>query len=184
MLITPAIFLFANHSSKIKATLIERAPVMIAIGSDHGGVELKDYLVGLLCSRGVEVRDFGTQGRESVDYPDFGREVSLRVARGEAERGILICTTGIGMSIAANKFPGVRAALVVDLDSARTSREHNDANILVLSGAKTKKPVAQEIVETWLETPFAGGRHQRRVEKITQIEQDLGIRINSVQTEK
>jgi ribose 5-phosphate isomerase B len=88
------------------------------------------------------------------------------------------------MSIAANKFPGVRAALVVDLDSARTSREHNDANILVLSGAKTKKPVAQEIVETWLETSFAGGRHQRRVEKITQIEQDLGIRINNVQTEK
>jgi len=88
------------------------------------------------------------------------------------------------MSIAANKFPGVRAALVVDLDSARTSREHNDANILVLSGAKTKKPVAQEILETWLETSFAGGRHQRRVEKITQIEQDLGIRINNVQTEK
>ena len=157
---------------------------MIAIGSDHGGVELKDYLVGFLCSRGVEVRDCGTQGRESVDYPDFCREVSLRVARGEAERGILICTSGIGMSITANKFPGVRAALVVDLDSARTSREHNDANILVLSGAKTKKPVAQEIVETWLETLFAGGRHQRRVEKITQIEQDLGIRINNVQTEK
>jgi ribose 5-phosphate isomerase B len=184
MLTTPAIFLFTNHSNKIKATLIERAPIMIAIGSDHGGVELKDYLVGFLCSRGVEVRDFGTQGRESVDYPDFGREVSLRVAQGEAERGILICTTGIGMSIAANKFPGVRAALVVDLDSARTSREHNDANILVLSGAKTKKPVAQEIVETWLETPFAGGRHQRRVEKITQIEEDLGIRINNVQTKK
>jgi ribose 5-phosphate isomerase B len=157
---------------------------MIAIGSDHGGVELKNYLVGFLRSRGVEVRDFGTQGRESVDYPDFGREVSLRVAQGEAERGILICTTGIGMSIAANKFPGIRAALVVDLDSARTSREHNDANILVLSGAKTKKPVAQEIVETWLETPFAGGRHQRRVEKITQIEQDLGIRINNVQTKR
>lgn len=184
MLTTPAIFLFTNHSSKIKGTLIERAPIMIAIGSDHGGVELKDYLVGFLCSRGVEVRDFGTQGRESVDYPDFGREVSLRVARGEAERGILICTSGIGMSIAANKFPGVRAALVVDLDSARTSREHNDANILVLSGAKTKKPAAQEIVETWLETPFAGGRHQRRVEKITQIERDLGIRINNVQTKK
>jgi ribose 5-phosphate isomerase B len=181
---TPAIFLFTNHSSKIKATPIERAPIMIAIGSDHGGVELKDCLVGFLSSRGVKVRDFGTQGRESVDYPDFGREVSLRVAQGEAERGILICTSGIGMSIAANKFPGVRAALVVDLDSARTSREHNDANILVLSGAKTKKPVAQEIVETWLETPFAGGRHQRRVEKITQIEQDLGIRINSVQSKK
>jgi ribose 5-phosphate isomerase B len=151
---------------------------MIAIGSDHGGVELKDYLVGLLRSRGLDVKDFGTEGRESVDYPDFGREVSLRVARGEAERGILICTSGIGMSIAANKFPGVRAALVVDLDSARTSREHNDANILVLSGAKTDKSVAQAIVETWFQTPFAGGRHQRRIEKITQIEQALGTRIN------
>jgi ribose 5-phosphate isomerase B len=157
---------------------------MIAIGSDHGGVELKDYLVDLLCARGADVRDFGTQGHESVDYPDFGREVSLRVAQGEAERGILICTSGIGMSIAANKFPGVRAALVVDLDSARTSREHNDANILVLSGAKTDKPVAQAILATWLETPFLGGRHQRRVEKITQIEQDLGIRINNDQTKK
>jgi len=155
---------------------------MIAIGSDHGGVELKDYLVGFLRSRGLDVKDFGTEGRESVDYPDFGREVSLRVARGEAERGILICTSGIGMSIAANKFPGVRAALVVDLDSARTSREHNDANILVLSGAKTDKSVAQDIVETWFQTPFAGGRHQRRIEKISQIEQALGTRINSDQT--
>ena len=151
---------------------------MIAIGSDHGGVELKDYLVGLLRSRGLDVKDFGTEGGESVDYPDFGCQVSLRVARGEAERGILICTSGIGMSIAANKFPGVRAALVVDLDSARTSREHNDANILVLSGAKTDKSVAQAIVETWFQTPFAGGRHQRRIEKITQIEQALGTRIN------
>jgi RpiB/LacA/LacB family sugar-phosphate isomerase len=157
---------------------------MIAIGSDHGGVELKDYLVGLLRSRGADVRDFGTQGHESVDYPDFSREVSLCVAQGEAERGILICTSGIGMSIAANKFPRVRAALVADLEGARTSREHNDANILVLSGAKTDRPVAQEIVETWLKTPFAGGRHQRRVEKITQIEQDLGIHINNDQTKK
>ena len=155
---------------------------MIAIGSDHGGLELKDYLVGFLRSRGLDVKDFGTEGRESVDYPDFGREVSLRVARGEAERGILICTSGIGMSIAANKFPGVRAALVVDLDSARTSREHNDANILVLSGAKTDKSVARDIVETWFQTPFVGGRHQRRIEKITQIEQALGTRINSDQT--
>jgi ribose 5-phosphate isomerase B len=155
---------------------------MIAIGSDHGGVELKDYLVGFLRSRGLDVRDFGTEGRESVDYPDFSREVSLRVAQGEAERGILICTSGIGMSIAANKFPGVRAALVVDLDSARTSREHNDANILVLSGAKTDKSVAQNIVETWLQTPFAGGRHQRRIEKITRIEQALGTHINSDHT--
>src|SRR6516165_2789337 len=133
---------------------------MIAIGSDHGGVELKDHLFGFLRSNDWDVRDFGTQGYESVDYPDFGREVSLRVAQGEAERGILVCTSGIGMSIAANKFPGIRAALVADLDGARMSREHNDANILVLSGAKTEKPLAEKIVETWLRTPFAGGRHR------------------------
>ncbi len=158
--------------------------MMIAIGSDHGGVELKDYLIGFLRSKDVDVRDCGTHGRESVDYPDFSREVSVRVAQGEAERGILICTSGIGMSIAANKFPGVRAALVVDLDGARTSREHNDANILVLSGAKTEKPIAEKIVETWLRTSFAGGRHQRRVKKITQIEQDLGIHISNDQIKK
>jgi RpiB/LacA/LacB family sugar-phosphate isomerase len=151
---------------------------MIAIGSDHGGVKLTDYLVGVLRAMRVEVRDFGTQGKASVDYPDFGREVSLRVLSGEAERGVLVCTSGIGMSILANKFPAVRAALVQDLDAARSSREHNDANILVLSGAKTEQSLAKEILETWLATPFAGGRHQRRVDKICQIERDLGVYIN------
>jgi ribose 5-phosphate isomerase B len=150
---------------------------MIAMGSDHGGVELKDFLVGFLRAKGVQVRDFGTQGRESVDYPDFGREVALRVSRGEAERGVLICTSGIGMSILANKFPGIRAALVHDLEAAQSSREHNNANILVLSGAKTEKPLAQQILDTWLVTPFAGGRHQRRLDKITRIERGLGIHI-------
>jgi len=146
---------------------------MIAIGCDHGGVELKDLLVVYLRAKGVEVCDVGTQGRDSVDYPDYGREVSQRVSAGQAERGVLICTSGIGMSIVANKFPGVRAALVADLDGARSSREHNDANILVLSGAKTAAPLAQAIVETWLATEFAGGRHQRRVDKITQVEQEF-----------
>jgi RpiB/LacA/LacB family sugar-phosphate isomerase len=127
----------------------------------------------------VSVTDLGTHGHDSVDYPDFSREVSLRVARGESERGILICTSGIGMSIAANKFPGIRAALVIDLDSARSSREHNDANILVLSGAKTEKRVAQEILETWLATPFAGGRHDRRIKKIAETERVLGICIDN-----
>ena len=150
---------------------------MIAIGCDHGGVELKDFLVGLLRSRGVEVRDFGTHGRESVDYPDFCRAVSQRVALGEVDRGVLICTTGIGMSILANKFPGVRAALVQDLETARTSREHNDANILVLSGAKTDISLAQQVLETWLATPFAGGRHQRRIDMIAQVEHDLGTQL-------
>jgi ribose 5-phosphate isomerase B len=151
---------------------------MIAIGADHGGVELKDFLVGYLRAQGAEVRDCGTQGPDSVDYPDYGRAVSQHVATGAAERGVLICTSGIGMSIVANKFPGVRAALVLDVDAARSSREHNDANILVLSGAKTEANLAQQIVETWLATPFAGGRHQRRVDKIAQVEQDLGSQIN------
>jgi ribose 5-phosphate isomerase B len=148
---------------------------MIAIGSDHGGVDLKDYLVGLLRAKGVEVEDFGTQGRESVDYPDIGRQVSLRIAHGEAEWGVLVCTSGIGMSILANKFPGIRAALVQDLEAARSSREHNNANVLVLSGAKTEKSLAKEILEIWLATPFAGGRHQRRLDKISQLERDLGL---------
>jgi ribose 5-phosphate isomerase B len=151
---------------------------MIAIGCDHGGVELKDFLVGYLRAQGVALADCGTQGRESVDYPDFGRDVSVRVSHGDAQCGILICTSGIGMSIVANKFPGVRAALVFDLDGARSSREHNDANVLVLSGAKTAAALAERIVETWLATPFAGGRHQRRVDKISQLEQELGTQLN------
>ena len=150
---------------------------MIAFGCDHGGVDLKEFLLKYLRSQGLDVRDFGTQGRESVDYPDFAKEVSRRVSSGQAERGVLICTSGIGMSISANKFPGVRAALVQDVDSARSSREHNDANILVLSGAKTDGLLAQQIVEAWLATPFAGGRHQRRIDKIQQIEADLGIQL-------
>jgi ribose 5-phosphate isomerase B len=152
---------------------------MIAIGCDHGGVELKDFLVDYLRAQGAEVRDCGTQGRDAVDYPDYGRMVSEDVSSGAAERGILICTSGIGMSIVANKFPRVRAALVLDIESARSCREHNDANILVLSGAKTEKDLAQKIIETWLATPFAGGRHQRRVDKITQVERDVADRINN-----
>ena len=149
---------------------------MIAFGCDHGGVELKEALVDFLRSRGVDVRDFGTHGKESVDYPDFGKEVSRSVSDGEAERGVLVCTSGIGMSIIANKFPGVRAALVRDPDEARSSREHNDANILVLSGAKTDALLAQQIIDTWLATPFGGGRHQRRIDKITQVETELALK--------
>lgn len=150
---------------------------MIAFGSDHGGVELKDFLLGVLRAHGVDVCDLGTTGRDSVDYPDFGRAVSLQVSRGQAERGILVCTSGIGMSIVANKFPGIRAALVVDVEGARSSREHNDANILVLSGARTTPSLARQILETWLATPFQGGRHQRRIDKISQVESDLGTHV-------
>ena len=147
---------------------------MIAFGCDHGGVELKNFLISRLRSRSIDVGDHGTSDRQAVDYPDYAREVARRVGAGEIDRGVLICTSGIGMSITANKFPGVRAALVQDLDGARFSREHNDANILVLSGAKTEPSLALQIVEIWLSTPFAGGRHQRRVDKITQIELELG----------
>lgn len=149
----------------------------IAIGSDHGGVELKDFLVQFLRAKGIEVEDMGTKGSESVDYPDFGRLVSLQVSKGKAERGILVCTNGIGMSILANKFPGIRAALVHDLRGAQMSREHNNSNILVLGGGVTEKSLAEEILETWLQTPFAGGRHQRRLDKIAEVERELGTRI-------
>lgn len=149
------------------------------MGSDHGGVELKDFLAGVLRSKKIDVQDLGTHGSESVDYPDFGRLVSQQVSEGEADRGILICTTGIGMSILANKYPNVRAALVQDRETARTSREHNDANVLVLAGATTEPALAREILEIWINTPFAGGRHQRRLDKITEIERDLGTLKNT-----
>jgi RpiB/LacA/LacB family sugar-phosphate isomerase len=157
---------------------------MIALGCDHGGFDLKLTLVDYLRSKGLAVRDFGAHGRESVDYPDYGKEVSRSVALGEAERGVLVCTSGIGMSIIANKFPNVRAALVHDIEGARSSREHNDANILVLGGAKTDALLARQIIETWLATPFSGGRHQRRVDKIRQIETDLGSQVDDREIKK
>ena len=139
---------------------------MIAIGADHGGLELKEALVAELRARGEEVLDLGTNGPASVDYPDFGRDVAERVSRGEAARGVLLCTNGIGMSIVANKFPGVRAALVGDATAARMAREHNDANVLVLPARFVSDEEGLSILKTWLDTPFEGGRHQRRVTKI------------------
>ena len=151
---------------------------MIVIASDHGGVALKDLLVEKLRARKMEVEDLGTQGTESVDYPDFGRRVAEKVSGGEAERGILLCTSGVGMSMVANKFPGVRAALVHDVKGASMSREHNDANILVLGGGVTEPSLAERILDVWLETPFGGGRHQRRLDKIAQVERELGTRLD------
>jgi ribose 5-phosphate isomerase B len=119
----------------------------------------------------VPCQDFGTQGDESVDYPDFAEIVARSVARGEFDRGILICGTGIGMAIAANKVPGVRAAPVTDLESARLSREHNDANVLALGARILPRDRALAIVRVFLETPFEGGRHERRIRKITALEQ-------------
>jgi ribose 5-phosphate isomerase B len=146
--------------------------MQIGLASDHGGFELKEAVKAFLKSIGAEPIDLGTFSEDSVDYPDFAAQVAEKVSTGRFERGILICGTGIGMSIAANKFRGVRAALVNDLYSSRFSREHTDANILVMGGRVVGKDVAKEIVRIWLETPFAGGRHQRRLEKIEAFEKE------------
>jgi ribose 5-phosphate isomerase B len=139
----------------------------LAIGADHGGFALKQEVIQYLQTvKTVEVSDFGAATKDSVDYPDYGKKVSEAVTNGTVDRGILICGTGIGMSIVANRFPKVRAALCHDHFTARMSRLHNDANILVMGERVTGKGVALEIVKTWLDTEFEGGRHQLRLDKI------------------
>jgi ribose 5-phosphate isomerase B len=142
----------------------------VAIGCDHAGVRLKNEILPVLKELGIEWENFGTDTEESVDYPDFGEKVSIEVSKGNFERGILICGTGIGMSIVANKFPGIRAALCYDRYSAEMSRLHNDANLLILPGRVINKDSAGEIVRIWFTTPFEGGRHKRRLDKIREIE--------------
>lgn len=146
------------------------APMNIAIGCDHAGFELKEHLKGFLDGEGHKIEDCGTYDEQSVDYPDFASKVAEAVSAGRAERGVLICGTGLGMSMTANKVKGVRAALCHDSYTARMAREHNDANILVLGGRVTGKGVAEEIASIFMNTPFAGGRHARRVEKIMKKE--------------
>lgn len=143
---------------------------MIVVGSDHGGVEMKSDLLSYLKRRGVESIDAGTNGSDSVDYPVFGQKVAEMVVADKAEAGILICGTGIGMSIAANKVPGIRAALVTDVFMARMAKEHNNANILVLGGRVLDSQKACDLVGAWLDAVFEGGRHQGRLDKITEIE--------------
>ncbi len=145
----------------------------IAIGCDHAGFALKNEITQILEGLNIEWEDFGTKDEESVDYPDFGEKVSTAVSKGNVDRGILICGTGIGMSIVANKFPGVRAALCSEDYSAKMSRLHNDANLLVLPGRVIDKETAMQIVKMWFKTDFEGGRHQRRVDKITEIEKRI-----------
>ncbi|MFW6333723.1 MAG: ribose 5-phosphate isomerase B [Desulfosalsimonas sp.] len=141
----------------------------VAVGSDHAGYELKEIVKQELSAAGIEVRDFGTSGSESVDYPDYGLEVAGAVDRGEYERAVLVCGTGLGMSMVANRKPGVRAALCNDLFSAIMSRRHNDANILVMGGRVIGTELARQILKTWLETRFEGGRHQARLEKFSDL---------------
>ena len=141
----------------------------IALGADHAGVALKDDLKRLLDARGLSYTDFGTNSTVAVDYPDYAATVAHEVASGACDRGILVCGSGIGMAIAANKVAGIRAASITDEASARLCREHNDANVIALGARLTAAEEATHLVEIFLDTPFAGGRHQRRIDKINEI---------------
>ncbi len=145
---------------------------MIAVGSDHGGLELKQAICDLLQRRALEYADLGPSDESSVDYPDFGFKVATAVASGDFDAGILICGTGIGMSIAANKVDGIRAALVHDPFTARMAKEHNNANVLVLGGRVLSVDMGCDLVEVWLDSAFESGRHQSRLDKIHLIEAD------------
>jgi len=151
-----------------KAMSENKTPVII--GSDHAAFDLKEKIKAFLVDRGIDVDDAGSHSEDSVDYPDFGIKVASMVSTGKFERGILLCGTGIGMSMVANKFPHVRAALCSDLFSAIMSRRHNNSNILVLGGRVVGDTLAMEMVRAWLETPFDGGRHQLRIDKFDQID--------------
>ena len=143
----------------------------VLIASDHAGLPGKETIKQTLDQMGIEFEDLGTNSEESVDYPDYAEQVARRVAAGEAERGILVCGSGIGMQIAANKIPGIRAALAWNEEPAKLAREHNEANIVAVGSRTTPQETIAQIARTFLTTDFAAGRHTRRVEKITQLEQ-------------
>ena len=152
----------------------------VAIGADHGGFELKAKLVVLLQAKGLEVADLGTHSLEPCDYPTIGYKVASAVAQGQFDRGVLLCKSGIGIAIAANKVPGIRAGICSDIFDAQRSRAHNDANVLVLAAEKLSDARAKRILDTWLATPFeSGGRHERRVKQIAAIERQLTRKIRS-----
>jgi ribose 5-phosphate isomerase B len=142
----------------------------LALGADHAGYELKEELKDFFAQKEIDYYDFGTYDTKSTDYSDWGIKVAEAVAKGKFERGVLICATGLGMSLVANKVPGIRATPCYGVFSARLSREHNNSNILALGGRITGKGLARQIVEEWLEARFKEGRHKRRVDKITKIE--------------
>lgn len=142
----------------------------VYIGNDHGGIELKNAIVAKLTAQGIEVHNVGTDSEASCDYPDFGFQVAEAVANGKADRGIVICKTGVGMSIVANKVKGVRCGLCLNTDMARLCREHNNANCLALGAGNTDINTALDMVDVFLSTEFAGGRHENRVAKIMAIE--------------
>lgn len=141
----------------------------VIIGSDHAAYHLKEKIKAYIIENGIDVEDVGTDSKDSVDYPDFGIKVASAVSKGKFERGILLCGTGLGMSMVANRFPHVRAALCNDLFSAIMSKRHNNSNILVIGGRVTGESLAIAMLEAWLETPFEGGRHLHRIDKFDQI---------------
>jgi len=143
---------------------------VVALGADHAGFPLKQHLREWLVSEGHRVIDVGTHSEDSVDYPDFAASVAHKIGRGEAERGLLVCGTGIGMAIAANKVAGIRAGVCRDVETARLSRQHNDLNVLALAGRSTSRENAIAIAREWLDTAFEGGRHERRLAKVAAIE--------------
>jgi len=145
----------------------------IGLASDHGGFDLKESVIAHLLNTGWEVDDLGPHSGDSVDYPDYGIKLAEAVAEKKVDRGIVICGTGIGMSIVVNRYPGIRGTLCSDVFTAKLCREHNDSNILIMGGRVIGKGLAAEIVNTWLNTPFEGGRHQRRLDKINQIDASL-----------
>ena len=170
--IDEAVEAIISNVSELEELLKGAEPAMrVAIGSDHAGAEYKTEVAHLLNEMGYQVEDMGTYSIESVDYPDFARRVAEAVAGGGADRGILICGTGIGMSMAANKARGIRAALCHDTYSARMSRAHNDANVLCVGARVIGRDILFEIVKVWIGAGFEGGRHQRRVDKIMEIEE-------------
>ncbi len=145
---------------------------MIALACDHGAYALKEAIKAHLTKRGLEYKDFGTYSTDSCDYPDFAAPAARAVASGECDRGIVCCTTGIGVSITANKVRGIRCALLSDLMSARLTRMHNDTNMMALGAGVVGEKLALEIVDVWLDTAFEGGRHQRRIDKMMALEQE------------
>ena len=144
----------------------------VALASDHAGFRVKEMAQEILHELGIPVEDFGTDSEASVDYPDYAKLAIASVAEGKADRGVLVCGSGVGMSIVANRFPGIRAALASDAQTAEMSRKHNDANVLVLPGWKLGRKEAEEILKVWMQTEFEGGRHQRRLDKIRAIEEE------------
>lgn len=142
----------------------------LAIGSDHGGFKLKEQIKNYLAKLGIQVKDLGTKDTKSVDYPVYAAKVAKAVASGKVDRGILVCGTGIGMCITANKVPGIRAALAHDIFTARMASAHNNANVLCIGGRVMDQALAFEIVKEWLDTPFEGGRHVKRLNKISKLE--------------